>query len=347
MIKRSAYIENNYRYKVSVIVPCYNVLAYLDKCLENLVQQTLQSIEIITINDASTDGTEVRLDEWQELYPEKIKVIHHQKNLGVASARNTGLAIAKGESIGFVDSDDYVDLSMYAKLYQALIDNNADIAECSYTQVQAITGRISNKRNKFNTIKAPESNLLELLKKGSYPWKCLYKTDFLISNNIKFNENLYLYEDIDFLYNVITKSTNLVSIKDKLYYYQLGRSEQLTNISSKDLYLVFQVFDYTEEKLSVACNEYELINNFFIHTKIVHLFYFCKKIQKQYKFDFFHKAAYHLFSNTKVSAIYKILLISRYRKPIDYLRVPVFVIIAHMYYLVNKFIIAKLKSVLS
>ena len=342
--KESNNKNKSYEYQVSVIVPCYNILPYLDKCLETLVQQTLTAIEIITINDASTDGTGDRLEEWQSTYSKKIKVIHHQTNLGVSTARNSGLAITKGKCIGFVDPDDYVDTTMFAKLYQALTINNADIAECNYIQIHISTGKLINKRSKFNTIRAEKNNILNYLTKGGYAVKCLYKTSFLTKNNIKFNENLYLCEDMAFNYDVITKSTNLVCIKDKLYYYQHGRANQATSISNKDVYIIFQVFDYIAKKLTPSCNNYELLNNFFIHTKIRHFFNSSRKINKGYRFDFFAKAADYLFANTKTMAIYKTLLISRYRKPIDYLRIPIFVVISHIYYLFNKFIIAGIKK---
>ena len=333
--------NTSYEYQVSVIVPCYNVLDYIDKCLETLVQQTLTAIEIISINDASTDETGARLDKWQSKYPKKIKVIHHQVNLGLPATRNSGLAVAKGECIGFVDSDDYVDTTMFAKLYQALTTNNADIAECSYTEVQVITGRIFNKKNKINSIKLQANNILT---KNYSACVCLYKTNFLMNNNIKFNENLYLYEDIAFTYDVIIKSTNTIFIKDKLYYYQLGRQGQITSFNDKELYSLFKIFDYIDKKLTHTCKNYKLINSFFIHTQITHFFYFRKKINKQYKLKFFTKAANYLFANTQATTIYNTLLINRYKKPIDYLRIPIFVVIAHIYYLVNKFIIANINK---
>jgi hypothetical protein len=169
----------------------------------------------------------------------------------------------------------------------------------------------------------------------------------LINNNIFFNENLYLYEDIAFTYDVIIKSTNIVFIKDKLYYYLLGRKGQITSLHGNELYMIFKVFDDIAKKLTPHCNNYELLNNFFIHIKIIRLFNFGKKINKQYRIDFFTKAVNYLFTNTPATTLYKILLISRYRKPIDYLRIPIFIVIAHIYYLVNKFIIVHIKKYLT
>jgi hypothetical protein len=236
---------------------------------------------------------------------------------------------------------------MFAKLYQALINNNADIAECGYTQVHVITGRIINKRSKFNTIKSEKNNILDLLTKGCFSCKCLYKSNYLITNNIKFNENIQFYEDILFSYDVIIKSNSLVCITDKLYYYQLGRQGQITSLNGKEFYSLFKIFDHIIKKLIPTCNNYELIYNFFIHTQITHFFNFRKAINKKYKLDFFTKAANYLFANTPATTLYKILLISRYRKPIDYLRVPSFVVVAHIYYLVNKFIIVNIKKYLA
>ena len=99
--------------KVSVIVPVYNCEKYLKKCLDSLVNQTLKDIEIICVNDGSTDNSGRILEEYTD---SRIKIIT-KENGGLSSARNAGIAVAKGEYLGFVDSDDWVDLDFYEKLY--------------------------------------------------------------------------------------------------------------------------------------------------------------------------------------------------------------------------------------
>ena len=118
---------------VSVIVPVYKVEKYLNKCVESLVGQTLQDIEIILIDDGSPDNCPKICDDWAKK-DSRIKVIH-QKNGGLASARNTGIKNATSEYISFVDSDDYLDLSFIEKLYLLIIKNSADISICNFARV--------------------------------------------------------------------------------------------------------------------------------------------------------------------------------------------------------------------
>ena len=113
----------NARIKVSVIVPVYNVESYLEECLESLVNQTLKDIEIICINDASTDNSLQILKEYKKKYSKLIQIIDLKKNVGLGYARNNGLDKAQGEYIAFVDSDDYVDVTMCEKTYIAGKEN--------------------------------------------------------------------------------------------------------------------------------------------------------------------------------------------------------------------------------
>jgi len=115
---------------VSIIVPIYNVEPYLHRCLDSLVNQTLKDIEIICINDCSPDNSLDILKEYAEK-DERINIINFEKNQGVSVARNTGIEIAKGEYIGFVDSDDYVDLDFYEKLYKKARETDADMVKAS------------------------------------------------------------------------------------------------------------------------------------------------------------------------------------------------------------------------
>lgn len=116
--------------KVSVIVPVYNVEPYLKKCLDSLVHQTLNEIEILVVNDGSPDHSQKIIDEYAKNYPEKVRSFM-KENGGQGSARNLALGYAKGEYIGFVDSDDWVDLTMYEEMYQKAMKEQADIVICN------------------------------------------------------------------------------------------------------------------------------------------------------------------------------------------------------------------------
>lgn len=113
---------------ISVIVPVYNTGKYFNHCIESIVNQTYENLEIIIVDDGSTDGTSKDCDEWATK-DSRIKVIH-KENGGVSSARNMGIDNATGEYVGFVDSDDYIDLDMYEIMLNQIIENNADAARC-------------------------------------------------------------------------------------------------------------------------------------------------------------------------------------------------------------------------
>ena len=119
--------------KISVIVPVYNVKLYLHKCVDSILNQTYQNIEVLLIDDGSTDGSSDICDSYTEK-DSRIKVVH-KKNGGLSSARNTGLDMATGEYILFVDSDDYIDIEMIRRLYDALVKTGADMSVCNIRMV--------------------------------------------------------------------------------------------------------------------------------------------------------------------------------------------------------------------
>ena len=118
---------------ISVIIPVYNVEKYLDRCVESVVNQTYKNLEIILIDDGSTDNCLAKCDEWARK-DSRIKVIH-KKNGGLSDARNAGLKIAQGKYIGFVDSDDWIRCDMYQMLYERLQIDDSDIAACGVEMI--------------------------------------------------------------------------------------------------------------------------------------------------------------------------------------------------------------------
>ena len=120
--------------KVSVIVPVYNVEKYLAKCLDSLVIQTLEDIEIIVVNDGTKDNSQLIINQYVKNYPDKV-FSYIKKNGGLGDARNYGLQYANAEYIGFVDSDDYVSPHMYEKLYKKAISDNSDLVLCDIEYV--------------------------------------------------------------------------------------------------------------------------------------------------------------------------------------------------------------------
>lgn len=133
-------VESTISGTVSVILPCYNVAPYLDQCLESLVRQTWESLEIICINDGSTDGTSAVLHSWAAR-DRRIRVVDRE-NGGQASARNVGMDMASGEYIAFADPDDYVEHSMYGRLMEEICTHDADVVACGYTSFSDENGSV-------------------------------------------------------------------------------------------------------------------------------------------------------------------------------------------------------------
>ena len=223
-------IDNHYGgyMKVSVIVPVYNSESYLKDCLDSLVNQTLKEIEIIAVDDASTDKSLEILLEYAKKYPGKIKVFASKQNKGQGAARNIGLSISTGEYIGFLDSDDYVSPTMYEKLYNAAKFNSADIASTRLTFVKdnSYLGKkfeTYGREENYNPINTPEKVLDES------PSVCnkIFKKEFLKDQT--FLEDC-MWEDVAFTYANLFNAKNIVNINNMGYYY---RKSATSGVSAK------------------------------------------------------------------------------------------------------------------
>ena len=163
----------------SIIIPCYNVEKYLPRCLDSLVDQTLNDLEIICINDGSPDNCLAILRDYEQRYPGTIVVID-KENEGVWRGRLDAIAIARGEYIGFVDSDDYVEPDFAERLYSAAKENDADISVCGFRRVDVDTGKtlsteMAEERAPFFVELEPQ-RLLEL---NGAPWNKFFRAEIL------------------------------------------------------------------------------------------------------------------------------------------------------------------------
>ncbi len=203
--------------KVSVIVPVFNTEKYLEKCLNSLINQTLQDIEIICVNDGSTDKSADIIKKFVNK-DSRFKLIN-QENKKQGAARNAGMKIAKGEYIGFVDSDDWVDLEYYEKLYNAAKRHNFDIALGTNVRVKK---NINKKR--LNITKEKEYTSIQEKFDVNIQWKnpCptnkIYKRDLFLKHNITWPEGVYC-EDRIFTLKAVYFANGIVSVPNVNYYY--------------------------------------------------------------------------------------------------------------------------------
>ncbi|MFS0638299.1 glycosyltransferase [Mesobacillus foraminis] len=220
--------------KVSIIVPIYNVERDIRKSIKSILNQTLKEIEVILINDGSTDHSGSIADEFAVL-DNRIRVIH-QENAGVSSARNKGIKIARGEYIGFVDPDDWIELEMFETLYKTATHCNCQVVSCThfiengqesieYFQPFQNGNLLDEDKIKNQVLKPIISG--ELL---TYCWDKIYKTSYIRNNDIWFPEKIQLWEDLYFCLEIFFKSTSFMHVSLPLYHY--NRANQGT-LSSK------------------------------------------------------------------------------------------------------------------
>lgn len=202
---------------ISVIVPVYNVESYLEKCIESIQNQSYKSLEIILVNDGSTDSSGDICDKYATC-DKRIRVIH-QKNGGISSARNTGLEVANGDYIAFVDSDDYIEPKMYEDLLNVLKEYNLDIIDCGSFRDK--NGMITGGCNDGQIEIYEKDDALRLAMHDGFTsvWNKLYKRDIVI--NIRFPEGRK-FEDSAISYLYIANANRIGHINRSYYYYRLN-----------------------------------------------------------------------------------------------------------------------------
>ena len=211
--------------KVSVIIPTYNVENYIEKCLNSIINQTLHEIEVIVINDGSTDKSSKIVDEISKK-DSRVKLVN-QDNAGVSKARNKGMMLAQGDYITFVDPDDYIEINMLEKLYMTAEKYNCDIVQCNYTIDNNGKYRPISQDIKPNKV-LKEQEIVKYLKNGliegslaTYVWDKIFKRSYLKEHNLKFREDLNMFEDWYFIMDAISYLSKFAFLQDSLYNYRI------------------------------------------------------------------------------------------------------------------------------
>lgn len=204
---------------ISVIIPVYNVEKYIEKCARSLLEQTYKNLELIFINDSSTDCSWENLNRVLGEYPNRnIKLVQHKVNKGSSSTRNDGLLLATGDYISFVDADDWIELDMYQQLYDAMQDTNADTVVCDfyreYNDNTEIVHTVSLGDNKAELITR------YLMSPLTPVWNMLIKVDILQKFKIKFLDGFDWCEDLNFSLKIFYLSRNVHFLRQPLYHYR-------------------------------------------------------------------------------------------------------------------------------
>ncbi len=249
--------------KVSVIVPVYNVEQHLEKCLDSLVSQTLEDIEILVVNDGSPDNSQAIIDDYATRYPDKIRPFV-KENGGLSDARNYGVARARGEYIAFVDSDDYVDMDMFEKMYQKAVITGAQVVCCPLShEFKNYTRKVFYNDEFFGK---DVRNSPKILTYGnSFAHNKIYQRAFWQKHNFQFPMRQW-FEDSYLIYNVMLAANKVELVNIPFMHYVHFREESITNSFDMRVFDIFKsvenivayykeqgAFDAAEKELEHIC----------------------------------------------------------------------------------------------
>lgn len=257
--------------KVSVIVAIYNVEKYLERCLESLINQRLRELEIILIDDGSTDDSPEICDKYAE--KDNRIIVVHKKNQGLGMARNSGLELAKGEYVVFVDSDDFIEKNAYWEMYEAISSENAEMLITNYYEYDTKNDTIKELRTIHNSKIAMDEQVKKIACQmvGANPldreaddigmsvWKNMYSRKFIEENHIRFcSEREYVSEDAIFQLMIIPKMKKIL-LSTNCYYYYCNNERQ--SLSSTFRESKFEEYKKLYKKEYELLQKEEIINN--------------------------------------------------------------------------------------
>ena len=269
----------NKNIKVSVIVPIYNVEHYLKRCLESLVNQTLQDFQLILVNDGSTDSSQQIIDEYKKIYPEKIIALI-KDNGGLSDARNFGLSYAKGEYIAFVDSDDYVDHTFLEKMYNKAITTQSEVVVCGYYAIDEYENTMQwMQQGYMNDFGHSVKEKPELIYKNApFAWNKLFHSRLFQKLNIEFPKGL-LYEDIPTCYPLLACANKISKVNEPLVYYILKRKGSITGTYSMNMLQMFDSLSLLNKRFKDLHIDDQYVNEL-LFLNLRHLFFRFEEFQK-------------------------------------------------------------------
>lgn len=284
--------------KVSIIVPVYGVEKWLSRCLESLVNQTLQDIEIIVINDGSPDNSQKIIEQYEAAYPDLLRG-YVKENGGLSDARNYGLQFAKGEYVAFVDSDDYVDVTMYQKMYDKAIEDNSDAVICGYFSVNETKNQKKSKQ--MGTMHLYGQNLEKvptlLMTVAPFAWNKLIKRTIFEETKIRFPKGI-IYEDICTMYPLLLYCNKISKVNEELYYYIEQREGSITaTYSPKKIQLLDSLKILNDHYIEAG--KFEEFHDVLVAFNLRHIYFRFQEFDKYKKRKFQLKFVRHAFRHLK------------------------------------------------
>jgi len=276
--------------KVSVIIPVYNVQAYIRECLDSLINQTLQDIEIVCINDCSSDNSLNIVQEYASK-DDRIVVVNNEKNVGAGVSRNIGIHMAQGEYLAILDADDFFELNMLEIAYSQCINDNADIGIYDYAKYNNDSKSISNCLIPLYLTKKMESDVSHFKQTKGYifqsvgcaPWNKMYKRQFVLESKIEF-QDLKNANDVYFGIIILTKAKKItyVNIGKPLLYYRTNISTQISAHRQKHPSCIWEALMKTQETL-IENGDFEYYRASFYAYAIDNLIYLLRCTDTEYQ----------------------------------------------------------------
>lgn len=296
--------------KVSVIVPIYNVEQYLPRCIESLLNQTLDNYEIILVNDGSPDQSQKIIDQYQKMYPDKIVGLI-KENGGLSDARNYGIPYAKGEYISFLDSDDYVDCTFLEKMYNKAIETQSQIVVCGYYGVNEING--TYKWLQKGNLDIYDQSVLEcpslIHLNAPYAWNKIYHRSLFEKTKLLFPKG-WIWEDIPTIYPLLACANKVSKVDEPLIYYVLKREGSITATYSRKQLQLFQSLELLNNRFK-ELDLFEKLYDELLFINMRHIIFryreFCNYRDAKMKFSFVNDGFQHLnkyFSDWKSNPYY-------------------------------------------
>ena len=280
--------------KVSIIIPTYNVQQYLAQCMESVVRQTLKDIEIVCVNDGSTDGSLEILRKYEK--KDKRVVVVDQPNGGYGKAMNAGLDHATGEYIGIVEPDDYVSLDMYEDLYKKAVDYNLDFVKADFFRftTDEKTGnenfvyfRLSDNPKDYNRVFDP-SETPYALNYVMNTWSGIYRRRFLVENGIRHHETPGAsFQDNGFFFQTFVFGKRAM-ILNKPYYRNRRDNPNSSVHNPEKVYCINQEYDYIREILMEKPDLWNRFKYMYWKKRFTNYLSTIRRIGKEYKREYVH-----------------------------------------------------------
>ncbi len=255
--------------RVSVIVTSYNIESYIEQCLDGIVGQTLEDIEIIVVDDGSTDSTPDIISRYAASDSRIVPVLMEENTIGgVASAANAGMDRATGDWVGFADGDDVYDPHMFERLLEAGVANDADLAMCQYVLLDDEDESLSEPADahRWSALTAPAYDLdvarrKQILRFIAVPWRKLYRRSMLEEHAIRFPVGDYFYEDNPFHWFSVLTASRIAVVPEVLCQHRVARAGQTMATADERLFRIFQHHDTILEWLRANGHEAEYAPN--------------------------------------------------------------------------------------